>query len=180
MPKVTIYRPNRTLPRPFSINDVARIYCRLVENGIPEQIIDAAIDERCGEERKRQRDAKAVAQQAVEEATEGGTSIEDVYLQFLENAAQQILENSSYLNEQISQIRRTRRLLQLLAPASALLRRFVVGAPFAAALKLMTRNVDGQLAQMLPLRAANEEVFEAIGIFVSRQRLARALRQAVL
>lgn len=180
MPKVTYYRPNRTLPRPFSISDVARIYCRLVDNGIPEEIIDAAIDERCGEERRRQREVKAAAQQAVAEATEGGTSIEDVYLQFLENAAQQILANAEYLSDQVSQLERTRRTLKLLAPAGVLLRRFVIGAPFAAALRLITRNVDGQLAQMLPLRAANEEVFEAISIFVSRQRLARALRQAVL
>lgn len=50
MPKVTIYRPNRTFPRRFTITDVARLYCKLVDEGVPKQLIDFAIAEKCGDE----------------------------------------------------------------------------------------------------------------------------------
>lgn len=54
MPKVEVYRPNRSAPRPFTVRDVARLYCRVVDQGTPREIIDAAIELECPDEEERQ------------------------------------------------------------------------------------------------------------------------------
>lgn len=47
MPIVCVNRPVRKEPRRFSENDVGRIYCKVIDQGVPRETVIKAVNKKC-------------------------------------------------------------------------------------------------------------------------------------
>lgn len=177
MPKVTYYKPNRTLPRVFTPRDIARLYCRLVDDGIPRQVINEFILIECPEDEERKK-AQA-AQQALAAALESGdeSSVtdliggDDVLLALLQ-ARDTLRQNALFFEEEERTTRRQLFFIDIIKTAIPLLRLSLFGIPIARAINSVSRLTKARLDTILPIKAQNDAAFN-----VATNTLIRRARQ---
>lgn len=84
MPLICRIRPNRSEPRTFSAQDVARITCRAIQQGVERAEIDRRMSLICPDDARRpERDLAALAAQAAAVAQGNIDELNGIYNQFL-------------------------------------------------------------------------------------------------
>lgn len=175
MPYKRYHKPNRSLPRRFTPEDVARLFCRLVEDGWPEEYLDQVIDSECGEERRRRAQERQRARATAAEGLDQAPDIEQFYQDLLRRMQGQLLDTNDYLNLEITIIKRQQTLLKLLSPVVTILRRAILTAPVATLMRTLERQNNATLQRIEPLKAANDEIYKIVEQFIANRQLAQAL-----